>query len=385
MATKTATYSTILPDDIAGFDPYQQQQNHGPRNRGNVMNERQQNLGYQGPAPSARTGRVSDVPNDTSNQQDGKEPLKQTGQKDAGLSQEKDQLSKHINNNKTLAFGLLFVVALLLVVIGYQAFHQRKLNAEAAKLQQNPATSGDDPPNQPAGQQKGSGAPQQPQQPQQQPQPQPQPQQQPQQPQKPQQQQRQQPSQSNQSAVRNDRILRQTQQKTAASPAPRGQSAMSRRQGCTDADDQRRLATIIEESETQSGNDMVHEQTRAIIAEQLRRDAENDDDNALGTGSVDVIDADASARRDLRRSELADEPVEERDEALIEQPADVAIDIDDEPEPATSTAQVVVLCPHILSHGKRAGQECQRECRPGKTKCGSHLNLLAKKANQAAP
>jgi hypothetical protein len=362
MATKTATYSTILPDPVPGFDPYQQPSREVADRRQveRQYYERQpqrQDAGQHEPAGRHHesTGRQHDQP----------QQKVAGGQSDAA---EKDQLSKHINSNKTLAYGLLLVVAILLIVIGYQAFHQRKLVAEAAKVQQNPATAGDDPPGQ-QGQPKQS----QPAQPKSQPQQQRQPAAQP----------ARSNGGSNGDAARNDKILRQAQQKTASAGLPRGQSAMSRRAGCTDADDRKRLATIIEGSEAMA-EDEAAEQTRAIIAEQLRRDAENDngDDDSLSTGSVDVVDADTAARRDLRRAEMKESPQveDERDEALIEQPCQDDIDEDDV---SPNNAQVVVLCSQILSHGQRAGQECHRECKPGKQKCERHLALLAKKSPAA--
>lgn len=272
----------------------------------------------------------------------------------APVTDKEQLLNKHISTNKTLTYGLLFIVALLLIVIGYQVFQQRKLTAEIPAVQQNPATSGDDPPRNIPEQPElpypntGSGFA------------------------KPQEiTRREQENQAAREAHRNDRILKQSQHKSSAQSTGRpNKSAMSRRQGYTDEDDRRRLDTIVEENDP--GDDQVHERTRAIIAEQLRQDAENDvRDESLGTGSADVIDADTAARRDLRRAELERSPLQdERDEALIEQKN---VDDIDEDAMDSATAPIVVLCSQVLASGTRAGQECQRECKPGNTKCNSHL------------
>jgi hypothetical protein len=368
MATKTATYSTILPDETPGYDPYQQQYSHPRMQNAMTQNPREQRNERDHHEPHTSDGSSAGDPKGGQNKKDTSAPA------------EKDQLSKYINNNKTMVYGLLFVVALLIIAVGYQALHQRKLHAEIVKHQQSqPTESGNDPPQAgPAGNQPSGPKPAAP--PKQQPSDQP----------NRQSDQRRCPIDRN--AERNDRILKQSQQKTAAvssngAPVARGQSAMSsRRQGCSDEDDRRRLATIVEESETMSGNDPVYERTRAIIAEQLRRDAENDaGDEPLGTGSVDVIDADTIARRELRKAEMDNSHLEERDEAIVE-PACAVVDDDDIPadaQPITVSSvaeKIVSLCSQILSHGQRAGQECQRECKPGKTKCERHLQLAAKKS-----
>jgi hypothetical protein len=377
MATKAATYATVLPDDTPMYDPYQNQQ--------------QQQQQSRQPREQSREQRPVDARNAPAHVAIDIDPKSPGPAAVAPVTDKEQLLNKHISTNKTLTYGLLFIVALLLIVIGYQVFQQRKLTAEIPMVQQNPATSGDDPPDASlmrplaAGQQSqpelpypntwsggrvdarsasssdasGFAKP-------------------------PEIARREQENQAAREAHRNDRILKQSQHKSSAqSSGQPGKSAMSRRQGHTDEDDRRRLDTIIEENDP--GDDSVHERTRAIIAEQLRQDRDNDArDESLGTGSIDVVDADTAARRDLRKAEMRASPLQdERDEALVEQ--DTVEDVDEDamsvataPINATTLHPIVVLCSQVLATGTRAGQECQRECKPGNTKCNSHLARVKK-------
>ena len=364
MATKAATYSTILPDDTPMYDAYQQPDNHqdGRQHRQSQQPREQQmrDASSQRPADARNMpAHVSiDVRDDTT-----KNATPATAQ---GAAEKERLINKHISTNKTLTYGLLFVVALLLMVIGYQVFQQRKLTSELPVVQQNPATSSDDPPQNRQPQRvnqdlksselpypdPGSGFAK-----------------------PPQIIQRELANQAARDAHRNDRILKQSQHKTLsqASGQPKTQSAMSRRAGCTEEDDQRRLETITEENDPGDDQINISERTRAIIAEQLRKDAMNDvRDDPLGTGSIDVVDADTAARRDLRKAEMRASPLQdERDEALVEQ--ENPQEEEDEDDAEVVAAPIVVLCSQVLATGTRAGQECQRECKPGNTKCNSHL------------
>lgn len=353
MATKTATYATILPDNIdpIGFN----QLNQPPRRqfsesdrpmREQVVNGQNRSGKQEKDNDVNAPGRVESTPNQ--NPKGG------------------DDLNKHIGSNNRLAYGLLIVCVILLIIIGYQAYHQWKLNSEATKLQQMVSggneQSGTHPPTNNTAKQSGcpmnqtpatannhdSG---------------------------------QQMNQMNQSAIRNDRILRQTQQKTAAVQKPRGQSAMSRRNGgCTNTDDKRRLETIIEDSEATSDTDPIQEQARAAVAAQLLQDVENRvGDEPLGTGSVGKCEFSTYNHRQ-------DVDVDDHDEALVEAYVEgTNHDPDDEAaDDVTTTAeQVVVMCSQILVHGSRAGQECGRDCRPGKTKCERHFAMSTKKSSQS--
>lgn len=334
MTAKTATYATILPDDI---DP----------------------IGFNQPMRRQFSESSSGAANKSSKLEDSSGPA---GQPTNASGQGGDDLSKHIGSNNRLTYGLLVVIAILLIAIGYQAYQQKKRNSEAAKPQpmtEHVQQSGNQPPPNSGGQtptQKPTITADHPHS-------------------------GQQMNQMNQSAIRNDRILRQAQQKSACVQKPRGQSAMNRRNnGCTDADDKRRLETIIEDSEAMDDADPIQEQVRAAAAAQMLQDIENKvGDEPLGTGSVGGSEFGTYASR-------PEVDMDDRDEALVE-PGNANMehlgDDDTADDASISTEQVAVMCSQILAHGSRAGQECGRDCRPGKNKCERHFAMAAKKSNQS--
>lgn len=261
---------------------------------------------------------------------------------------EREMLKKQITSNKMIVYGLLFVAAILMVALGFMVIQNRKLMpADVPNPVMQPLIPTDPgPPSQQMYAYPSTELPQTT------------------------------VGSNARAAAQNDKLLRQRQHRT---PAQSKQSAMSRRrQGHSDQEDMQRLETIVEGNE--SRDDDVAARTRAYIATQLKEDAAADArDEPLGTGSFELTSAEADV---LESQTYHQSQVEEcRDEALIDQD-DVGADADDDADytsPPAPQAKVAVLCSVILASGNRVGQECNRECAPGKTMCKSHLGVNARK------
>lgn len=258
-----------------------------------------------------------------------------------GSANEREMLKKQITSNKMIVFGLLFVASILMIALGYMVIQNRKLaTLDTPACAMPPVIPGTGPPGAPMYEPPSTELP---------------------------------PMTAGGSnaraAAQNDKLLRQKQHRA---PVQNRQSALARhRQGHSDQEDRHRLETIIEGSESQV--DDVAARTREYVARQLQEDAAADArDEPLGTGSFELQDAELN----VRDSQTCGPAVEEcRDEALIDQNNDADDDADDDQPPA----KIVAMCSVVLASGSRSGQECNRECAPGKTMCKSHLGVSARK------
>lgn len=330
MSGRPTIYSTVLPDDT-GDD-------HG-------------HMGYPPKArdsnPVGSNPQLRDVPVRHKSQENTDRDRRAIDDRKNVPLDEREMLKKQITSNKMIVYGLLLVAVILMAALGYLIIQNRKLSPVDAPTinTQSVIPTDPGPPSQqmyeypstelPPTTNVGSNA---------------------------------------RAAAQNDKLLRQRQHRT---PVQSKQSAMSRRrQGHSDHDDMQRLASIIEENE--SKEDDVASRTRSYIANQLKEDAAADArDEPLGTGSYELNECDD----DVPESQTYYEPqtVECKDDALINQD-DTGADADDDADDiSTQSAKVAALCSVILVSGSRAGQECNRECAPGKTMCKSHLGVNARK------
>lgn len=370
MVSRPATYATVMPDDngndriprYAPKPPVPVHRNRiidAPHEYSDLSNESPSDPKNQsgGRASDASGGRISDASSGRiSDASSGSQSPPELGSmKSATSGDEREILKRQITKNNIIFFGLLFVIAILTIGLWYTITHYSKSNLDPPVRAGPPVISGTDPPDaslvRPIGtmgqytpvqvnlQTEDKHA---------------------------------ETSSNARAAAQNDKLLRQRQRRT---PAQNKQSAMARhRHGHSDQDDRQRLETIVEGSESQV--DDVNARTREYISRQLQEDARLDArDEPLGTGSYDT-----TGDEDLESVEPTSvyTGVEEvRDEAL-----DLPGDADDEGDEESNQpppAKVAVLCPAILAHGQRSGQECSRECSPGKAFCKSHLAVNARK------
>jgi hypothetical protein len=332
MSGRPTTYSTVLPDDTSD--------DHGHINYSSKVRDSN---------PVGSNPQLRDVPPHYKGQENTDRDKRAIDDRKHVPLDEREMLKKQITSNKMIVYGLLLVAAILMVALGYMVIQNRKFSPVDAPTINTQSSSHTDPgpPSQqmyeypstelPATNNMGSNA---------------------------------------RATAQNDKLLRQRQHRT---PVQSKQSALARRrQGHSDHDDRQRLAAIIEENE--SKEDDVAARTRSYIANQLKEDAAADaQDEPLGTGSFELNEGDD----DVSGSQAYYKPqtVECKDDALINQDdigadADADDDTDDTP---TQSAKVAALCSVILVSGSRVGQECNRECAPGKTMCKSHLGVNARK------
>lgn len=253
---------------------------------------------------------------------------------------EREMLKKQITSNKLIVYGLLFVAAILMIALGYVLMQNRKLTTVDAPTSSAPLVMpGTSPPGHQMYEYPSTELP---------------------------------PTDHGGSSARataqNDKLLRQRQHRA---PVQSRQSALERRrQGHSDKEDRQRLETIVEDGE--SPVDDVEARTREYIATQLREGAEDDvRDEPLGTGSFEPEDTEVGVQNS--------EPFNQNQMGSCND--DVHVDHNDDADDDTDATQakVAVLCAVVLTHGRRVGQECNRECAPGKTMCKTHLGASTRK------
>lgn len=331
MTSRPATYSTILPDDM-GNDTYSYAGKHG---------------GNHGPSPAMGPSAEQPYSGNINHHSDRAPRQQNVADQKQPQTNERELIKQEITSNKKMVYGLLFIAAILLIGLGYMVLQNKKLSSGDVQVNMGPPIiQGAGPPNGPMNPQlwpnPGSQSEDR----------------------------HLNTSSSARASAQNDKLLRQKQHRA---PVQNKQSALARRrQGHSDQDDRRRLETIVEGSESQV--DEVQARMHAHIAKKLREDAEADArDEALGTGQAG---SGSESEDESQYPTIA--PMTAATAFVVEELDEVLPDDADEDDDAASV-KVAALCPAILTGGQRVGQECNRECAPGKTMCKSHLGAYARK------
>ncbi len=295
----SANYATVVPDD----EPMEQYA-RAPRRRSPSPRATRR--------PVEKPRHVDTKPSGESGNSGSKAPLENV--------QEAATLKKYISNNKSMVIGLLIIIAGLVSALGYMVWKSHKAESnDVASVNMRSAGSipGPGPPDAAIQQpERDDGSyPDT----------------------------RISKSPAAQQSLRNDKILKQRAHRNVPNPNGSHSAMKNYVRGRSQADDDRKLATIAEENEEMDEPNTISEETREHIAKQLRADAEAGiTDTPIGTGPLPPLEEDVVG--------------------------DEANDADIEPE----DAQIVQQCDQILASGSRMGQTCGRDCKPGASKCPNH-------------
>jgi hypothetical protein len=182
-----------------------------------------------------------------------------------------------------------------------------------------------------------------------------------------------------------DSMLREYMRKKPVKLKERESAMTSHAHGRSADDDDAHMKTILEESETLE--DSEYSQMRDNINNLLHEQSVDGEDDAMGTGSLQIIQSEYAVRSAQSKYSNLNQP-KVADEALIEQiypndehentysmSGDSVIDINadaDDDDDDDDDDEPVGVCTFILVSGKRSGQQCGRKCGDVKSRCIRH-------------